>query len=324
MVDLSNIQTLGSNLNRPECVVTHSSGLVFASDWSGNGGVSVIRPSGKVTRILSTHTQPIRPNGIALDTDGSFLLAHLGQETGGVFRMQSSGETSPLLLDLGGQPLPPTNFVTRDLNGHCWITVSTRTIPRAAAYNPTTADGFVIRLDESGANIAADNLGYTNECLVSSDQSTLFVNETFARRLSAFDIRPDGRLENKRTVASFGPGTFPDGLNECSDGSLLITSIVSNRVIQIEPSGKHRLLVEDSDTDHLAVVEQAFHAGTMGRPHLDTAKSHKLKNISSLAFTETGGSNAVLGCLLDDQIYALDLPVCGLTGSGWQAPITIR
>ena len=66
---------------------------------------------------------------------------------------------------------------------------------------------------------------------------TLWVNETFARRLTAFDVTPDG-LGNPRTVVDFGAGTFPDGLALAEDGSLIVTSIVSNRVLRVWPEGR--------------------------------------------------------------------------------------
>jgi hypothetical protein len=38
----------------------------------------------------------VAPNGIALEPDGSFLLAHLGTDQGGAFRLRRSGQLTPL------------------------------------------------------------------------------------------------------------------------------------------------------------------------------------------------------------------------------------
>ena len=42
---------------------------------------------------------------------------HLGETEGGVYRMESSGVVSDFLLEVEGQPLPPTNYVHLDTNG---------------------------------------------------------------------------------------------------------------------------------------------------------------------------------------------------------------
>src|SRR5262245_25018821 len=35
----------GAGLVRPECVLAHQSGLLFAADWTGSGGVAIIQPA---------------------------------------------------------------------------------------------------------------------------------------------------------------------------------------------------------------------------------------------------------------------------------------
>ena len=68
MIDLDDITFMASGLQRPECVLTHESGLLFAADWAGAGGVAVISPDGEVRRIEAD--RPVRPNGIALEPGG--------------------------------------------------------------------------------------------------------------------------------------------------------------------------------------------------------------------------------------------------------------
>lgn len=322
IIDLANVRFVGSGLNRPECVIGHVSGRLFASDWTGNGGVSVIEPDGNVHRILASDvTAPLRPNGIALVPGGAFLLAHLGATDGGVWRLDPDGRTRPVVLEVDGAPLPPTNFVHVDETGRLWITVSTRLQPRNLGYRADVADGFVVLADDAGVRIVADSLGYTNECVVHPDGRRLYVNETFARRLVAFDIGRDGGLSNKTVIAEFGEGTFPDGLTFDSEGGVWITSIVSNRVLRIAPDGRQEIMFEDCDPDHLRKVEDAFQAGEMDRPHLDTIHSRYLHNISSLAFGGAGLRTAYLGCLLGDSIASVPAPVAGHPPPHWTADL---
>ena len=42
MTNLSDLRFIGQGLQRPECVLAHSSGYLLASDVGGTGGVSVI------------------------------------------------------------------------------------------------------------------------------------------------------------------------------------------------------------------------------------------------------------------------------------------
>jgi len=325
--NLDDIAFIGHGLSRPECALAHASGTVFAPDWTGDGGVSAIFPDGSIKRHLAKNwsevsksvglDEPLRPNGICLLEGGDFLLAHLGAQRGGVFRLKTDGSVEPFLLEVGGEPLPPTNFVTVDHLGRFWITVSTRKTPRADAYRSDVADGFIVLMGDSGARIVADGLGYTNECVPHPDGKRLFVNETFARRLTSFDIETDGSLSNRTTIAGFGVGTFPDGLAFDDQGNAWITSIVSNRVLKVDGGGKVDIFLQDADLVHLAWVEAAYLAHTMGRPHLDKAAGQKLCNVSNLAFRGPGLNQAALGCLLGDSLATLKMPVRGARPAHW-------
>ena len=318
MLSLSNLTTRGTGLVRPECVLAHRSGLLLAADWTDQGGVSIVTPSGRVIRHLAkSPPRHLRPNGIALEPGGSFLLAELGAESGGIWRLLPDGRVEPVLLEIDGQALPPTNYVHLDDAGRLWVTVSTRHQPRHAAARPDVADGFIILVENGRARIVADGLGYTNECLVSPDGAWLYVNETFGRRLSRFAIAGDG-LGQCQTVATFGHGTYPDGLTFDVDGAIWITSIVSNRVIRVTPDGQQTLMLEDADAGHVAAVESAYLAGRLERALLDHPPAGPLKNISSLAFTGAKRRTLCLGCLLGDQLVLIDGPVAGAEPVHWR------
>jgi sugar lactone lactonase YvrE len=317
VINLKTLSWLGHGLKRPECVLTTASGDIFCADW--RGGVSHILTGGEQRLYLpKTPGFPeMKPNGIALMPDGSFLLAHLGADAGGVYRLQRNGELTPWLLALEGQPLPPTNFVLPDAAGRTWVTVSTRQQPRALGYRRSCNDGFIACVDARGARVVADGLGYTNEVALHPSGNWLYVNETFARRLSRFALRSDGSLGPRETVTEFGPGTFPDGLAFDEQGHAWVVSIVSNRLIRVAPDGSTTVWLQDADPEHLAWVEAAYEAGTMGRDHLDIARGQALKNISSIAFAGPERRTAVLGCLLGEQLATLPLPAAGVAPLHW-------
>ncbi len=316
MVSLDRIDFLGQGLRRPECVLATAMGNLYVSDWAG--GITGIRPNGDQRSLLADSATELKPNGVALRPDGSFLIAHLGDDDGGVFHLLPSGVSRPYLLEVEGTPLPPTNYVMEDEQGRVWITVSTHAAPRHLGYRPGAGDGFIVLSDSRGARIVADGLGYTNELALSPDGAWLYVNETFGRRLSRFPLHDDGGLGVRETVAEFGVGTFPDGLAFDEAGAVWVVSIVSNRVIRITPEGEQEVILEDSDEVHLAWVEEAYLAGTMGRPHLDQVASRRLGNISSIAFGGPDLRQVYLGCLLGDQLATFRSPVAGFPPPHWQ------
>ncbi|MBS7807471.1 SMP-30/gluconolactonase/LRE family protein [Variovorax sp. PCZ-1] len=311
----------GLGLVRPECVLANSRGDLFTADW--RGGVAHMHSDGSQTFYAA---QPIdgevlKPNGIALRKDGSFLLAHLGAELGGVFSLQRDGSTRPVLREVDGIALPPTNYPLEDAQGRLWITISTRLKPRALGYRNTCSDGFIVCMDDpndpKSARIAADGLGYTNEIAFDPTGQWLYVNETFTRRLSRFPVRPDGSLGSKEVVTEFGAGTYPDGMAFDVEGHVWIVSIVSNRLIRVSPSGEQTIYLEDVDANHLAWVEEAYQSHSMGRPHLDGVKSKQLSNISSLAFGGKDLRTGYLGCLLGESLATLHMPVAGHPPIHW-------
>ncbi len=314
---LTQLTYIGTGLHRPECVLCTQAGHRYSADW--RGGVAHALPDGSQRLYLGQISpgQPLRPNGIALCADGSFLVAHLGDTDGGVFRLTRRGEVSPLVTSVNGQPLPPTNFVMLDHQGRTWITVSTRLSPRSRGYHAQCNDGFIVLVDDNGPRIVADGLGYTNECAIDAAGRYLYVNETFARRLSRFELNADGSLGERRVITEFGFGTFPDGLALDEAGDLWVTSVVSNRLIRVSPDGSQTIWLEDADPIHVERVEQAWQQSTMTGEHLASVGSSRLQNLSSLAFGGVDRRNGYLGCLLGDAIAMIRMPVAGLAPAHW-------
>lgn len=317
-VDLDALGVVGSGLHRPECVLCTARGDVYVAD--SRGGVTRIAPAGSQHFFGVTddggRAEPIKPNGIALRRDGSFLLADLS-DTGGVWHLTRTGVLRPLVREADGVVLPSTNFVLVDRRDRLWITVSTTKRPRHLDYRLDCATGFVVLVDDRGARIVADGIGYTNECAMDARGEWLYVNETFGRRLSRFPVRADGNLRAREVVATFGRGTFPDGVTLDEAGGAWITSVVSNRVLRVTPDGATHVILEDADPEHLDAVERAFLRNEMARPHLDAIRSRRLRNLSSLAFGGPDLRTAYLGCLLGDSLATFRTPVAGLPPSHW-------
>ncbi len=317
-IPLDSVDHIGSGLQRPECVIATKKGDLYVSDK--RGGVTRIARDGSTELFVPKPARPVtlHPNGIALERSGSFLIAHLADDFGGVFRLHRDGRVDTVLTEIDGKTLPAVNFVLVDHLDRIWVTISTRRQPRGVSYRRDIADGFVILIDKKGARIVADDIGFTNEVRLDATGRELTVVETFARRLCRFDIAADGSLSNRRTIAEFGAGVFPDGIALDAEGAVWVTSVVSNRVLRVTRDGKIEQLMEDSDPEHLAWVEKAYLANEMGRPHLDQIKSRTLKSIASIAFGGPDLRTAYLGCLLGDRLPFFRSPVPGLPIPHWQ------
>jgi sugar lactone lactonase YvrE len=307
---LSELSFVGGGFARPECVLTTAKGELLASDR--RGGVRVLDASGN-TRLIGAAS--ITPNGFAMMRDRSFLVANLGG-VGGVWRIGAEGEASPYLTEIGGIQLLGVNFVALDFQDRLWISVSTMD-PRTGEYSRMTRDGFVAVHDRRGTRIVATDMCWTNECRVSADGAHLFVNETFARRLTRFRIGQDGSLSQRETFAEFGPGVFPDGLALDSAGSVWVVSVGTNRVIRIERDGRQTVVIDDSDPKVAERLETLHRENRMTRANLSEARGSVLINTSSIAFGGPDLRTAFLGSLGGETIASFRVRTPGLEPVHW-------
>ena len=312
---LDQISYIGDDLQRNEVVLATRQGDLFMPDK--RGGVAVVRADGRTELILAKGgPEGLLPNGIALLPDRSFLIANLGP-TGGVWHMRPDGTMTPKLLEVDGKPLEPTNFVGTDAAGRIWVTVSTRAIPREQSMKKGHADGYIVLIDDKGARIVADGLGFTNEAIVDPGGRFLYVNETIARRTSRLEIRADNSLGPRETFAQYGAGTFPDGFAFDSEDAVWTVSVVSNRIIRTTQDGRQQIIIQDADDDWLAVVEKAFDDGSYNRTHLDSGKERTLKNLSGIGFGGPDLKTVYLGSLFGTRIATFRSPVAGAAPVQW-------
>jgi sugar lactone lactonase YvrE len=82
------------------------------------------------------------------------------------------------------------------------------------------APGVIALVTPDGsARQVADGIAFPNGMAVTPDNSTLIVAESFARRLTAFDIAEDGGLSNRRVWAD---DVGPDGICIDADGAIWV------------------------------------------------------------------------------------------------------
>jgi sugar lactone lactonase YvrE len=81
---------------------------------------------------------------------------------------------------------------------------------------------------------AAEAIAFPNGMVVTPDNSTLIVAESFASRLTAFDIAPDGGLTNRRVWAEIDG--YPDGICLDADGAIWCAAML--RCLRVEEGGR--------------------------------------------------------------------------------------
>lgn len=81
----------------------------------------------------------------------------------------------------------------------------------------------------------AEGIAFGNGMAVTPDNSTLIVAESWARRLTAFDITPDGALSNRRVWADLGDAP-PDGI--CLDEEGAVWAASGQQCVRVREGGE--------------------------------------------------------------------------------------
>jgi sugar lactone lactonase YvrE len=115
--------------------------------------------------------------------------------------------------DLGGLGGDGFNEIVVDGRGNIYLN-------GGCDFEPGEGDppGFVALVTPDGSvRRVADGIAFPNGMAVTADNSTLIVAESFAQRLTAFDIADDGGLSNRRVWAD---GVGPDGICMDAEGAI--------------------------------------------------------------------------------------------------------
>jgi sugar lactone lactonase YvrE len=115
--------------------------------------------------------------------------------------------------DLSGLGVDGFNEIVVDGLGNIYVNGGTDFDPGEG-----NAPGVIAVVTPDGsARRVADGIAFPNGMVVTPDNSTLIIAESFARRLTAFDIADDGSLINRRVWAD---GVGPDGICMDAEGAI--------------------------------------------------------------------------------------------------------
>jgi gluconolactonase len=330
-VDRSSIQTIGTGLQRPECILAEYDGTLWSAD--ARGGVMCIRPDGTQELIAQSVRHGIDtdnptslilggatlPNGLAINRAGDFLIANFG--TDAIELMHRDGSARSLFTHIDGQPLGKVNFVLCDSQDRIWFTVTTRLVPWTRSINEKTADGYVGLIDDRGIRIVADGFVGTNEIRFDAGEEWLYVVESNARHISRLRVHADGSLRGREV---FGPNDLrgtPDGFAFDEYGNLWITIVQTDRLIALTPEGRLLTLLDDCDAESAALYDRHFYAGTMTPEIMAQTRGNIAPWMASLTFGGPDLHTVYLGSLMGTTIPYFRAPVAGLPMVHWNRSI---
>jgi sugar lactone lactonase YvrE len=90
---------------------------------------------------------------------------------------------------------------------------------------------------DGSARQVADGVSFPNGLAVTPDGSTLILAESYANRLTAFDIAADGRLSDRRVWADLGDGV-PDGICLDAEGAVWYGDVPNKRCVRVREGGE--------------------------------------------------------------------------------------
>jgi sugar lactone lactonase YvrE len=115
--------------------------------------------------------------------------------------------------DLSGLGVDDFNEIVVDGRGNIYVNGGCDFEPGEG-----NAPGIIALVSPDGsARRVADGIAFPNGMAVTPDNSTLIIAESFAARLTAFDIAEDGGLSNRRV---FAEGVGPDGICIDAEGAI--------------------------------------------------------------------------------------------------------
>lgn len=145
------------------------------------------------------------------------------------------------------------NVLTADVfTGHIYRTSVTTGNTEIAYSNPygvnTAIEDATGAIGESNgeAELFLDNLNFANGFYLDETANKLYLAETMAHRILAFDLSVSScSISNQKVL---GPVPTPDNMRMYHDGSLWVASPLSNQILSFDPNNGERAVVFDAQT----------------------------------------------------------------------------
>jgi len=135
--------------------------------------------------------------------------------------------------DLGSLSEHPWNDIVVDGRGNAYVGNTGFDFPESEF-----ASGILAMVTPEGsARQVADGVAFPNGIVVTPDNSTLILAESYSNKLTAFDIAGDGSLSNRRVWADLDDGV-PDGICLDAEGAVWYGDVPNKRCVRVREGGE--------------------------------------------------------------------------------------
>jgi len=242
-IRISDVQTIGSGIIRPEGVMALEDGSLYTAD--GRGRCSRIDGNGKTTFFGSLGGIP---NGIGIDHKGNCIIANIGN--GEVQSLSPDGHHEILMTEAGGKIIPTPNFPFVDSQERLWVSNSTYRRNVEEALQRPIPDGCIVLLEKGLPRIVAEEICFANGLAIDQEENFIYAAETMKRRILRFKIDRDGSLYDREVYGPefLGRLGFPDGIAFDEAGNLWITFPLWNAIGYLTPRQELVIVLEDLES----------------------------------------------------------------------------
>lgn len=199
-------------------------GKLYVSDMHNHHVLAVTRAGD--CEIVGAHDG--RLSGLGWLPDGQLLAVAMD---GSLLRYTPSGFVAH--ADLRAQAPYGVNDMVVDSRGRAYVGQFGYDHFAGETSKPSA---LLLVLPDGTVQEAAQELSVANGMAITADGETLVVAESGGRRLTAFDIREDGSLSNRRIFAALND--IPDGMCLDSEGAAWVACPVSRRFIRVLRGGE--------------------------------------------------------------------------------------
>jgi len=166
--------------------------------------IKTVDLSGSVETVVEL---PFIPNAFGLTPEGTVVVGDAFQRR--IYRLEGS-ELQPL-ADVSAATVFCLSDGIVDAQGRLYVgDIGYNFVDPAA--QPVDTCVIVLVGSDGQTSVVADKLRFPNGLVITPDNRTLIVGETLGNLLTAFDIRADGSLENRRVWARLPSSVGPDGI----------------------------------------------------------------------------------------------------------------
>jgi len=181
---------------------------------------------------------PGKPSGIGFLPDGTPLIVSMHD------RKLMKLEAGKLQLHADLSELCPyeINDMVVDKRGNAYIGNIGFNLSAGEKFKPTN---FVLVTPDGKAREVARDLAVPNGPVITADGKRLIVAESWAKKLSVFDIAADGSLSNRKVFAELD--IAPDGICLDAEGAIWVAGFNSDTFVRVLEGGRitHKVKVVD-------------------------------------------------------------------------------